>query len=173
MNALQRLQAYLAERHVAHALIGGHALAARGYARLTLDVDILTTDREVLQEAFWSELAGDIKIRAGDSDDPLRGVVRITLSDGAMGDIVVGKYQWQQAVIERADLLDVGGITVPVPRASDLILLKLFAGGPQDLVDIRAILETPDRHAIIAEVRAHLAVLPSDCSSAFDELTRK
>jgi hypothetical protein len=172
MSALQRLHAYLRDGHVPHALIGGHALAARGYARFTLDVDILTTDKAVLREEFWNELRRDaqVEIRLGDADDPLRGVVRIELLDGGMADVVVGKYQWQQGVIERADLLEVGSITVPVPRTSDLILLKLFAGGPQDLADIRAILESPDRDAIVAEVHPHLATLPEDCSIKFDDL---
>ena len=175
MSALQRLHGYLTERHVPHALIGGHALAARGHARFTLDVDILTTDKNVLQEEFWTALrddGGDVAIRAGDADDPLRGVVRITLPDGGMADIVIGKYRWQQDLIERADLLNIGDVTVLVPRSSDLILLKLFAGGPQDLADIRAILETAGRDAIAAEVRTHLTVLPADCTNTFDELTR-
>jgi hypothetical protein len=174
VNPLQRLHTYLSERNVAHALIGGHALAARGYARFTLDIDILTTDKDVLRDEFWTSLREDatVSIRSGDSDDPLRGVVRITLSGSAMADIVVGKYQWQRDVIERADSLHVGDITVPVARSSDLILLKLFAGGPQDLVDIRAILETSDYETIVGEVRAHLAILPEDCAATFEELTR-
>jgi len=175
MNALRRLHGYLADRQVPHALIGGHALAARGYPRFTFDVDILTVNRDVLQEDFWTELRGEgaeVAIRLGDSDDPLRGVVRIAFSDGAMADVVIGKYRWQQDLIERADLLDVGDMQIDVPRSSDLILLKLFAGGPQDLADIRSILETADRDAIIAEVRSRLAVLPKDCSVAFEELTR-
>jgi hypothetical protein len=172
MNALQRLHAYLADRHVPHALIGGHALAARGYARFTLDVDILTTDKGVLQQDFWSELREDVDVRLGDPDDPLRGVVRITLADGAMADIVVGKYQWQQGVIERAESLDVGNITIPVPGSSDLILLKLFAGGPQDLADIRAMLETAQRREIVAEVRARMSALPEVCSTIFEQLTQ-
>lgn len=173
MNALQRLHGYLADRHVPHALIGGHALAARGVPRFTLDIDILTTKKEVLREDFWTALRQDsseIAIRRGDSDDPLRGVVRITLTDGSMIDIVVGKHRWQQGVLDRADFLDVGNITVPVARSSDLILLKLVAGGPQDLADIRAILETADREKTIAEVRTHLGMLPEDCSETFERL---
>jgi predicted nucleotidyltransferase len=173
MNALPRLHGYLEERRIRHALIGGHALAARGYARFTLDIDLLTTDKDTLKEDFWAAMredGGQVAIRPGDSEDPLRGVIRIELSDGGMVDIVVGKYQWQQGVIERAEPLDIGGITIPVARSSDLILLKLFANGPQDLADIRAILETTDRNEIIADVRAHLAMLPKDCLMTFDEI---
>jgi predicted nucleotidyltransferase len=172
MNALQRLHAYLADRDVPHALIGGHALAARGYARFTLDVDILTTDKGVLRHDFWTELRADVDVRLGDPDDPLRGVVRITLADGAMADIVVGKYQWQRELIDRAESLDIGGVPVAVPRSSDLILLKLFAGGPQDLADIRTMLETTHRHQIVAEVRARISALPEICLTIFEQLTK-
>src|SRR5262249_49950427 len=127
------------------------------------------------KDGFWTRLREDgtqVSIRPGDSDDPLRGVVRVGLADGNMVDVVVGKYQWQQSVIERAEPLEIDGVTVPVARSGDLILLKLFAGGPQDLTDIRAILGTADRDRIIGEVRTHLALLPEECSFTFEELTR-
>lgn len=36
---------------IRYALIGGHALAARGYPRFTIDIDLLTTDVAVLDAA--------------------------------------------------------------------------------------------------------------------------
>jgi hypothetical protein len=36
---------------VSYALIGAHAMAARGYPRFTVDVDLLTTDTRVLERA--------------------------------------------------------------------------------------------------------------------------
>ncbi len=48
----------------------------------------------------------------------------------------------------------------------------LQRGGPQDLADIRAILETANREEVIAEVRAHLGMLPEECSTAFQQLAR-
>lgn len=167
-----RISAYLSARHVAHALIGAVALAARGHSRSTYDLDFLTTDTAVFHEDFWTALregGAHIDIRKGDFDDPLRGVVRITLLDGSMVDVVVAKYRWQKDVIDRAEPLDLGECTIPVPRASDLILLKLFAGGPQDLADVRALLEGPDREQIVAEVRTHLPALPEECSRSFEE----
>jgi len=37
---------------IRYALIGGHALAARGYPRFTIDIDLLTTDVAVLDAAL-------------------------------------------------------------------------------------------------------------------------
>lgn len=171
MNA-RTIHDYLSERNVEHALIGGHALAARGHPRFTLDLDVLTTNGTVLQDDFWHDLrdrGASVDVRKGDFDDPLRGVIRITLADGSMIDVVVAKYRWQKEVIERAEPIDIGEATIPVPRASDLILLKLFAGGPQDLADVRSLLEGADREEVIAEVRAHISDLPDECSRAFEQ----
>jgi hypothetical protein len=48
------------------------------------------------------------------------------------------------------------GVTLPVPTASDLILLKLAAAGFLDLRDVAALLEIGDREALVTEVEAHL-----------------
>lgn len=50
----------------------------------------------------------------------------------------------------------------PVVRPSDLILLKLHAGGTQDLWDIQQLLALPNAAAVAAEVEADLQILPVD-----------
>lgn len=41
---------------VPYALIGAHAMAARGYPRFTVDIDLLTTDSRVLDRATWATI---------------------------------------------------------------------------------------------------------------------
>ena len=64
---------------------------------------------------------------------------------------------WQQRAVARARTLP-GGLRVVLPR--DLVLLKLYAGGTQDLWDIRQLLISTDRAALIAEVEEDLTELP-------------
>jgi hypothetical protein len=67
-----------------YALIGAHAMAARGYPRFTVDIDLLTTDARVLEPAIWSELEREgaaVEPRRGDDEDPLGGVVHILLAE--------------------------------------------------------------------------------------------
>ena len=55
-----------------YALIGAHAMAARGYPRSTVDVDFLTADHRVLDPAVWTEITrsgGTVESRRGDHDD--------------------------------------------------------------------------------------------------------
>ncbi len=150
---------------IAYALIGGLALAARGHPRSTFDIDFLTTDRRALAESLWQPLRDEeaqVEVRKGDFDDPLSGVIHVTLSDETDIDVVVGKFAWQGEVISRAEKLDVGGVVVPVPRTADLILLKLFAGGFQDASDVHALLRTGPREEIVREVEERLTVLPDE-----------
>ena len=53
---------------VAWCLIGGGALAAHGYPRFTVDVDLLTMDGRVLEPRFW-EGSQSPEIRVGEWDD--------------------------------------------------------------------------------------------------------
>jgi hypothetical protein len=56
------------------------------------------------------------------------------------------------------------GVEIPALRGSDLILLKLFAGGPQDAWDIQQLLAGPERAPLIAEVERDLQDLPGHAS---------
>jgi hypothetical protein len=155
MIALDRVCAVLDDHAVTYALIGAAALAARGVARSTFDIDLLTADRRVLETYTWRSLGDGVDIRRGDLDDPLAGVVRVTLGADRPVDVVVGRHGWQSRVVERAEPL---GGRVPVALARDLVLLKLYAGGSQDLWDIGELL----RHgppSLPAEVDDDVAAL--------------
>ena len=57
MSLLDRVHRLLADQQIGHALIGAAALAARGIARSTYDIDLLTVDGRVLQDSVWGDLA--------------------------------------------------------------------------------------------------------------------
>lgn len=157
-----------------YALIGGHAVGARGFPRMTVDYDFLTTDPRVLQRESWKILEDQgaaIDPRRGDVDDPLAGVVHIRLASGDEVDVVVAKWKWEAGVIDRAERLDVGGVHVPVPRTSDLVLLKLSAGGVLDLQDVEVLLAVGNREAIIREVGENIASLSGQAVDAWRRLS--
>lgn len=156
-----------------YALIG-RAMAARGYPRFTVDVDLLTTHHGVLDAEIWAALerqGAAVERRRGDDEDPLAGVVHILLADGTDIDIVVGRWAWEAEVIARAEILPiVEGMTIPVPRTSDLILLKLAAGGLMDVRDAAALLEIGDRESIIREVESRIDDVRPDIRSLWRDL---
>ena len=140
-------------------------MASYGVARSTFDQDLLTLGAEALLPETWSRLGGAgvaVEIRRGDVFDPLAGVVRFSLTGSRPVDVVVGKLVWQREVLERATTSTPGGI--PVVRAADLILLKLYAGGPQDAWDIQQLLAGEDREALIAEVEKEIPRLTREAA---------
>jgi hypothetical protein len=148
-----------------YALIGAHAMAVRGYPRFTVDVDLITSDDRVLEPARWTELehtGATVEPRRGDADDPLGGVVHILLADGTDVDLVVAKWKWEADVIERADAIVIAGSPIRVARTSDLILMKLAAGGYGDLQDAAALLAIADGDAIVREVETHVGEVRPD-----------
>lgn len=162
MMVLERVCDALNDAGIAYALIGASALAARGVARSTFDIDLLTTDTRVLRPDLWHSLSADgirVDIRRGDTDDPLGGVVRIDTADERPVDVILGKQAWQQRAVERAEQVAGGP---PVVLARDLVLLKLYAGGPQDLWDVRELLRQPESVQLAGDVGTDLAELSEE-----------
>lgn len=136
-----------------------------GVSRATRDVDVLVVDVACLSLGTWATLERDgvaVIIRSGSADDPLAGVVRLTTSDEPPIDLIVGRERWQAQALDRATACTIDDLVVPVATPADLVLLKLYAGGPQDAWDILQLLEAVDRAALVAEVEAEVAALPED-----------
>jgi hypothetical protein len=86
---------------------------------------------------------------------------------------VVGRYQWQERAIARATLVTLDDdVAVPVVQARDLVLLKLYAGGPQDSWDIQRLLAAGGSNATLREeVDADVAVLPRRCIDLWKQIS--
>ena len=173
MSLLAEVLRVLERERVPHALIGAAALAIHGVSRSTADIDLLSVDATILQGQAWGELERPgrvLRVLKGDAEDPLAGSVR--LAEGSeIVDVVVGRYAWQREIIETAEPLSLGELKVPVARPAGLVLLKLYAGGPKDAWDIRALLEVSDHAADIeAEVESVVLRLPADAKRLWSRL---
>lgn len=146
-----------------------------GVSRATRDLDLLVLARECLDAGTWTELhAGGVEARIypGSADDPLAGVVRFSAGNEPPVDLVIGRHPWQASVLARARETPIMDATVPVAGRGDLILLKLYAGGPQDAWDIEQLLEGEGREAIVADVEAALDALPPECRELWVRIRR-
>lgn len=173
MKVLGRVTGALEAAGIGHALIGAMALAARGVARATFDLDLLVLDERALEASTWAALHSvglQVEIRRGDANDPLAGVVRIQAPGEPAVDVIVGRSAWQRIVIDGAQTLRVAGANLPVARPAHLVLLKLFAGVPGDRWDIEQLLSEPESHEVVAEVEAVLPRLPDECRALWNEL---
>lgn len=173
LNLLATVVAKLDERGILCALIGAEALALRGVSRATADRDLLVTDLGALDAALWSSLNGEgaeVEIRRGEADDPLAGVVRFRAEGDRPVDLIVGRHEWQTRLLERSEILDLGDVRVAVPRSADLVLLKLFAGGPQDAWDIAQLLADEDRLSLVREIEGRIRELPEEARRLWQKI---
>ncbi|PYN01182.1 MAG: hypothetical protein DME07_14045 [Candidatus Rokuibacteriota bacterium] len=147
-------------------MIGAAAMAVHGVSRATRDIDLFTLSQECLETSFWTSLRTTASIEAyvrkGDAADPLAGVVRLTAAGENPLDVVVGKSSWQRAVTERAQDAVIEDVAVRVAGALDLILLKLYAAGPQDAWDVEQLLTGSDEPALVAQIDVAVRALPPD-----------
>ena len=173
MTLLARVVDALRSREIPHCLIGAAALAAHGVSRSTQDIDLLAADPAALSDMTWAELknAGvSVDVRPGDSTDPLAGVVRLQSPEEDVVDVVVALAPWHRALIGRARAVRLEDLELPVAEAADIILLKLYAGGPQDMWDIQQLLGTARGHRIAADVDARLGDLPAEHRRLWDSI---
>lgn len=130
-----------------YALIGGVAVSARARPRATKDVDFLVqADREYFTKESIQKILPkgfSFKIFKSDRLDPLNGVVRIYDEEGnELVDIIPVFWKWQDDVIKAAEQIEIfEGVSVPIAKIEDLVVLKLKAGGAQDMVDIEELLK--------------------------------
>jgi predicted nucleotidyltransferase len=159
---VDRVADHLDRAGVPFALIGAAALAVHGVSRSTLDIDLLVTDRRVLESAFWISFATNAAVdpRVGDASDPLAGVVRVTSEGERDVDLVVGRGAWEAEIVARAEPVRRSGRDLPAARVDDLILLKLYAGGSQDRWDIEQLLALDRGGSTAATVDERIAPLP-------------
>jgi len=169
MSLLEEISSTLEAAGIRHALIGALALAAYGVNRASVDLDLFVADASCLRPDLWADLRSRgiaVDVRKGDLTDPLAGVVRFQAPGEPPIDIVVGKWAWQTRVLERAE--PVGELLVV--RAADLVLLKLYAGGPQDAWDVQQLLARPFRDDLVLEVESRLSELPAQCQNLWKKI---
>ncbi len=136
----------------AYALIGGFAVSAWGVPRATQDIDFAVAIGSADPQALATFLDG--RYEAGDTDDPLRGVVHTSIQVG-LGSVSVQLIFFTAALTDmtfrHVETLSVLDRAVPVVAWQVLVLLKLYAGGPQDKLDARQILSVKDPQAVDLE----------------------
>ncbi len=73
-------------------------------------------------------------------------------------------------VLRRRGPMTLFGVQVRVTTAADLVLLKLYAGGPRDLFNVESLLSaSPEPAVLIATVNERVEALPADARKAWSK----
>jgi hypothetical protein len=142
-DALEALRAALDAEGVPWMCIGGLAVIARGVRRTTLDVDATIRGDAVEIEPLVQRLGGQgILPRIPDAIDFARTSLVLLLrheSTGVDVDLSLAWLQFEHEALDARTLEAIGEVTIPVARAEDLVIYKVFAARPQDLRDAEAL----------------------------------
>ncbi len=142
-TALTEICSFLDSYGFNYGLIGGLAISIHGIPRFTADIDLLVEPTILKTEKiFYDYFSPDliIQIEKPDLSDPLGEIIRLRLNMVQI-DLIVAKTNLHFAALENTCRIEVMGKLVKIVTPEDLILLKLSAGGPRDLLDIGGILE--------------------------------
>ncbi|MDZ4344477.1 MAG: nucleotidyl transferase AbiEii/AbiGii toxin family protein [Candidatus Binatia bacterium] len=136
---------WLEAENISCLIIGGVAASLLGRPRFTRDVDVLVS----LEETRWETF-----IKAGDRfgfvpriDDPVDFAHRSRVflirhkPTGVDIDIAVAGLTFEEESIEQAIWRKVGKLSLPLPTPENLIIMKAIAHRPQDMMDIKALVE--------------------------------
>ena len=149
-RALRKIISVLENLKVPYALIGGLALAFHKVVRATEDVDLLILSSPAEMSKLAQQVSANglpTSARKGASGDPVAGVVvvQVPVSRGQLAcHLLLPSARWQVEAVRNARVFEVEGSPVRVVQARDLFLLKLYAEGPQDLLDASQLLRMQD-----------------------------
>lgn len=146
LTALQRLLDRFGEQGV---IIGGIATGFLGKPRFTVDLDAMLL-------ASTSDIPRILAMAKEDGIEPRTDKVvefakksRVLLlrhsASGANIDISLGVLPFEEEVVARSKVYDVGLLSVRLPTPEDVIIMKAIAHRPKDLIDIQSIIDAhPD-----------------------------
>jgi hypothetical protein len=150
-SLLRRIARVLDDRNIPYAVMGGLAVRVYAIPRFTNDIDLtISLDREQLPqlvEAFESIDCGvSPPFRAGWLDSvaglPLFKAEYFGDERSIEIDIFVAETDFQRSLIDRRQLVQTPDGPFWFVSPEDLILLKLLASRPRDLIDVQDILFT-------------------------------
>ncbi len=157
-------------------LFGAQAAFFYGASRLTVDVDItVALERCSAAELSAALLRHGIRLRIDDEAfvEQTRVLPVMHVASRVVGDIVLAGPGLEEGFLERAIVRDVLGMRVPVAAAEDLVVMKILAGRPKDIEDVKAIVAAQGAGLNVAGIRETLQLVEealgqSDLLPAFE-----
>jgi len=125
-------------QNIPYAVVGALAASVHGAVRASMDTDLLLfagmQKAENLRRDF--DRAGFLtELTRGDLDDPIPGLLRLRDAHDNQVDLLLGLRGMDPAALSRVIAVPFQGASLAFIGREDFIAMKVFAGGPLDLVD--------------------------------------
>ena len=139
VEELKELVSAFENNEIEYALCGGLAMAAHGFVRATMDIDLLIRE-ESLEKAYRVGKENGYDIRGRDISFKeraveIRRISKIIGEDVVSRDLLLVTPQVEDVWKTREEI-DFLGKKLSIVSRDGLIRMKTLAGRPQDLVDI-------------------------------------
>ena len=162
---------------VAWYVFGAQAALVHGAVRMTADVDVTVLLGEHPIEALIEGLEGQgFELRGANAAfiEDTRVLPLVHRATGINADVVLGGPGIEELFCSRARPAELGGTTVPVAAAEDVVAMKILSGRPKDRDDVIAIIAAQGRALKHRTVRETLELLEKalDRSDLVAELER-
>ena len=176
---LEQIALSLEQHKIPYMVIGGQAVLIYGEPRLTRDVDItLGVGPERLQDLLSLAESAGWRLLVEKPEEFVQRTLVLPLQDSNSGiriDLIFSCSPYERQAMDRVRLVEMGKATVRFAAVEDVIILKMVAGRPRDLEDVRSILvKNPELGQ--GYIREWLAEFDRDlgreCAQAFDNLLR-
>lgn len=158
-------------------LFGAQAAIVYGVARLTADVDV-TVRAPAAPTNEWLPVLEGYGFTRRLTDAALIARTRVVpvvhMATGLPVDIVLAGPGLEDEFLQRAVVLSIDGVAVPVVEKADLVVLKVLSSRPKDLEDVTTLLRVHGDAIDARRVRSALTLLEqalgqSDLISAFEQ----
>ncbi len=175
--ALAAVGAWLESLDRPAAVIGGVAVIAHGFARLTADVDaaVVTSPggaAELVKSARRFGLVPRVDEAVAFAAENLVLLLEHAETHVPV-DVSLAQQAFERTAAEEAELRTVGDVRLPVVPLTALLIYKMVAGRPKDLEDVRALLATGeawDEASVVAALEEFDAILDTDRASELRRL---
>jgi hypothetical protein len=152
------------------------AASIHGSVRASIDADAvlsvsLATFRTL--ERRYQEIGLATELREGDFADPIPALLELADSFGNRVDLLAGLRGLDKAAFSRAITVAFQGETLKVLSREDFIATKVYAGGPQDLIDAGIALKVAGEQLDISMLRKITHNFGADATQALEELLKK
>lgn len=128
----------LVVQKIEYAVVGAIAASVHGAVRASMDADVVLSlaigragdlERSFKAAGFGTELS------RGDFDDPIPGLLKLSDGYGNRVDLLIGLRGMEPQAFSRAAEIEFQGVKLRFIGREDFIAMKVFAGGPVDIVD--------------------------------------
>lgn len=136
-----------------YAVVGGVAVSAIAIPRATKDVDFLVTTNDI--DKFYMEFENAFKKkgylleykRPEEKVFPYHSIIfylKQKTEELRIADVLISTRNWQDEISQYTVSINYEGESIPFVNTEGLIILKLKAGGPMDIIDVENILKVID-----------------------------